>query len=494
MAQGVTGMTRNGWKLPHPSRAVVMVLAWAAVGAAPAPGDPAVPQVAPDHAKKMALGLELFRKDVRALLTDHCLKCHGGASTKAEFDLTTREGLLRGGAERAGRRPGEGRGEPPLSARRPRRRAAHAPEGEEAARRGDRPDRRLDRRRGPLRRAARRQGRPPSARRTIGEEDRQFWSFRPLAKPGAAEGPGRGLVPHPRRSLRPGQARRPGARAGRPADRRTLIRRASFDLIGLPPTPEEVEAFVADPSPDAYEKLVDRLLASPHYGERWGRHWLDLARFAESHGYEQDYDRPYAYHYRDFVIQALNADMPYDRFVRSQLAGDELDPGRPARHDGHRLPGAGTHATQITANQVEKERYDELDDMTATVGTAFLGLTIGCARCHDHKFDPIPQARLLPDALDVHHGRPQRDRPRLRPGADPPREARVRPPARAAGRGPGRVRGEGAPRTPAPTAPRGGDDRVASMAGARPGPRPELDRAAPGCAPGGLPGHRPGME
>ncbi len=136
--------------------------------------------------------------------------------------------------------------------------------------------------------------------------------------------------------------------------------------------------------------MVDRLLASPHYGERWGRHWLDLARFAESHGYEQDYDRPYAYHYRDFVIKALNQDMPYNQFVQWQLAGDEIAPDNPLALMATGFLGAGTHATQITKNQVEKERYDELDDMTATTGVAMLGLTVGCARCHNHKYDPIP--------------------------------------------------------------------------------------------------------
>ena len=149
---------------------------------------------------------------------------------------------------------------------------------------------------------------------------------------------------------------------------------------------------MADQRADAYDRLIDRLLASPHYGERWGRHWLDLARFAESHGYEQDYDRPTAYHYRDFVIQALNEDMPYDRFVKLQIAGDEFEPDNNLALMATGFLAAGAHATQITANQVEKERYDELDDMAATVGTAMLGLTVGCARCHDHKFDPIPQA------------------------------------------------------------------------------------------------------
>jgi hypothetical protein len=182
---------------------------------------------------------------------------------------------------------------------------------------------------------------------------------------------------------------RKGIKPNPPIDRRKLIRRATFDLLGLPPTPEEVDRFVNDANPDAYERLVDRLLENPAYGERWGRHWLDLARFGESHGYEQDYDRPNAYHYRDFVIKALNQDMPYDQFVQWQIAGDEFAPDDPLALMATGFLAAGTHATQITANQAEKERYDELDDMIRTIGTSMLGLTIGCARCHDHKFDPI---------------------------------------------------------------------------------------------------------
>ncbi|MHC5539818.1 DUF1549 and DUF1553 domain-containing protein, partial [Singulisphaera rosea] len=165
----------------------------------------------------------------------------------------------------------------------------------------------------------------------------------------------------------------------------------TFDLHGLPPTPEEVKAFVGDTSPDAYETVVDRLLASPHYGERWGRHWLDLARFAESHGFEHDTDRPSAYHYRDFVTEALNQDLPFNTFVTWQLAGDEVAPENPLALKATGFLAAGVHSTQITANQVEKERYDELDDIASTIGTSMLGLTIGCARCHDHKYDPIPQ-------------------------------------------------------------------------------------------------------
>lgn len=177
-----------------------------------------------------------------------------------------------------------------------------------------------------------------------------------------------------------------------PASKAKLIRRLYLDLVGFPPPYSEVAAFEQSSDPRATEQLIDRLLSSPHYGERWGRHWLDIARFAESHGYEQDYDRPYAYHYRDFVIRALNDDMPYDQFLQWQLAGDELAPHDPQALAATGFLAAGVHATQITISQAEKERYDELDDMARTMGTTMLGLTIGCARCHDHKFDPIPNA------------------------------------------------------------------------------------------------------
>jgi hypothetical protein len=172
------------------------------------------------------------------------------------------------------------------------------------------------------------------------------------------------------------------------ADRRTLIRRLKFDLLGLPPTPEEVETFVNDTGANAYEKLVEKYLASPHYGERWARHWLDAVRFAETHGFEMNKARPSAYHYRDYVIRALNDDKPYDLFVREQLAGDAL--GAEAA-TGFLVGGAWDEVKSpdpaLTANQ----RADELHDMIGTTGATFLGLTIACARCHAHKFDPIPQ-------------------------------------------------------------------------------------------------------
>ncbi len=181
-----------------------------------------------------------------------------------------------------------------------------------------------------------------------------------------------------------------GATPAPPASRATLIRRVSLDLVGLPPSPEEIDAFVNDPAPDAYEKLIDRLLASPRYGERWGRHWLDVARFAESNGYEFDEVRPDAWRYRDYVIAASNDDRPYDRFVMEQLAGDELFPDDPAALVATGFNLLGPDMTD--ASDQAQRRQNTLNDMTDAAGFAFLGLTLACARCHDHKFEPITQA------------------------------------------------------------------------------------------------------
>ena len=194
----------------------------------------------------------------------------------------------------------------------------------------------------------------------------------------------------------------------RQASPRALVRRLYFDLIGLPPHPSIVQEFENDPSDRAYEAIVDRLLASPGYGERWGRHWLDLARFGESDGFERNNPRENLWPYRDWVIKALNDDLPYDQFVRMQLAGDLVDPGP----DGVAATGfvvAGVHNTVVGSSQRMKRlaRQDELEEMIGTIGQTFLGLTINCARCHDHKYDPIPTREYyqMIAAIDgVRHG------------------------------------------------------------------------------------------
>ncbi len=181
-----------------------------------------------------------------------------------------------------------------------------------------------------------------------------------------------------------------GLTAAPRADRRTLLRRAHLDLIGLPPTTEEVAEFLADSRPDAWERLIERLLASPHYGERWGRHWLDVARYADSDGFEQDYDRPNAWRYRDYVISAFNRDKPFDRFLEEQIAGDELDWATDETRIATGFLRAGPRVHFREKDNPER-RYEYLDDIVATLGRGVLGLTVQCARCHDHKFDPILQ-------------------------------------------------------------------------------------------------------
>ena len=182
-----------------------------------------------------------------------------------------------------------------------------------------------------------------------------------------------------------------GLRPASPADRRALIRRLYFDLTGLPPSPAEVADFLTDKSPGAYLKLVDRLLASPHYGERWAQHWLDVVRFAESEGFEYDRHLPGAWRFRDYVIQSFNNDKPYDRFIREQLAGDEIDPGRNEYKIAAGFHRLGAVRRNAGNQEVAGSRNEVLTGRTDIIGAAFLGLTVGCARCHDHMFDPIRQ-------------------------------------------------------------------------------------------------------
>jgi len=330
-------------------------------------------------------GVAFFEKHIRPLLFEHCYKCHSSQEKKPKGDLLldSRAGWNKGGDNGPAIVPGD-------------------------------PERSL------LIRAVRQQGdlkMPPNNKLTASQiellakwvrmgapdpraataavavdsnKGRPHWAFQPLkvsAPPAVHDDSAWCRTPIDRFILAKLEAK--GLRPNSEADRRTLIRRVSFDLLGLPPAAEEVEAFIHDTDPAAYDKLIDRLLASPHYGERWARHWMDVARFAESHGYEQDYDRPYAYHYRDFLIRALNADMPFDQFVRWQIAGDELAPTEPLALAATGFLGGCAFPTQLTEAEFESARYDELDDMTATTGLAVLGLSIGCARCHDHKFDPI---------------------------------------------------------------------------------------------------------
>ncbi len=238
-------------------------------------------------------------------------------------------------------------------------------------------------------------GRPADDRPEPRKAGPDWWSLQPVRRPVPPAVQDRAWVHNPIDAFVLARLDRQHLRPAPPADRATFIRRATLDLHGLPPTPAEIDAFVNDVRPDAYERLIDRLLASPRYGERWGRHWLDVVRFGESQGFERDKPRDHAWRYRDYVIAALNADKPYDRFVREQIAGDVLGPASaegiiatgflvcgPWDEVGHEQQGA------VSRRRVREE---ELEDMIAAVGQTFLGLTLNCARCHAHKFDPIPQ-------------------------------------------------------------------------------------------------------
>lgn len=236
----------------------------------------------------------------------------------------------------------------------------------------------------------------------VDDEARNYWAYRPLQKGNVPQVTAASRVGNPIDAFLLAKLEAEGLSRAPPADPVALIRRAYFDLIGLPPTPEEVDAFLADKSDGAYERLIDKLLARPQYGEKWGRHWLDLVRFAETHGYERDSVKPFAWRYRDYVIDSFNRDKPYDQFLREQLAGDELDVVTPET-----LIATGYYRLGIWDDEPADRplaKYDVLDGVVSTTGQVILGMTVGCARCHDHKKDPIPQRdyyRMLAFFRDV---------------------------------------------------------------------------------------------
>jgi len=221
------------------------------------------------------------------------------------------------------------------------------------------------------------------------DAQKSFWAFQPVKKPNVPSVQNKQWVKNPVDAFVLSKLEEKQLQPNKPADKLTLLRRVTIDLTGLPPTQAEIQSFLTDNSPAAFETVVDRLLASPAYGERWGRHWLDVARYADSNGFKADETRPNIWRYRDYVIQSFNEDKPYDRFVREQIAGDELYPGDP---DALIAMGFNRHwIDETNAAGLITRRQETLDDMTAITGATFLGLTVGCARCHDHKYDPILQ-------------------------------------------------------------------------------------------------------
>ena len=326
-----------------------------------------------------------FDRQIAPLIAQRCLMCHSGDEAKGKFDLSSRESAMVGGESGVAIDPGK----PATSLiwgyidsdQMPPKKPLSADEKamlrtwiESGAKWGtDKID--------------------PFRYSTYSRAGTDWWSLQPLrdtqppatARPGWTTNPIDAFVDVKRTVV--------GLSPSPDADKLTLIRRLSFDLLGLPPTPDEINTFLSDTTDHAYENLVDRLLASPHYGERWARHWLDIVRFGESNGFEYDQPRDNAYPYRNWVINALNQDMPYDEFVRMQLTGDILHPNdfNAAAATGFLV--AGPHNTTLPANDKMKMSMaqDEIEDLVGNVGQTFLGLTANCARCHDHKFDPISQ-------------------------------------------------------------------------------------------------------
>lgn len=244
----------------------------------------------------------------------------------------------------------------------------------------------------------------PAREINFSSEQRAYWALQPVERPSPPATSGEAWVRNPVDAFVLAKLSDESLAPSPQADKAALVRRLFFNLTGLPPSPQDVSAFVADDSPEAYERLVDHLLASPHYGERWGRHWLDLARYAESGGFEQDITRPNAWRYRDYVSDAFNADKPYDTFVQEQIAGDELWPEQPDA----RIATAfnRNYAEEPNQKDLLLARQETLHDITSVVGSTFLGLTFGCAQCHDHKFDPITQRdyyRLQAFFANVNH-------------------------------------------------------------------------------------------
>ena len=337
----------------------------------------------------------LYSRDVLPILKQSCYGCHGIDEPMANLDLRTRAGMLKGGAHGpavAPKDPSESLMYLHISGSA----APMMPMGgaltddeimtirywiEEGAK--------FDIEEGQDEKQAHGQ-KADEGSTGISEEDRNWWAFKqPVRKPTPQVEDVR-WADHPVDAFLYRKLAAKGLRPAGPTDGRTLVRRAYLDLTGLLPSPEEVAAFLNDRSPDAYAKLIDKLLASQHYGERWGRHWLDVVRYADSHGYEHDYDFPNAWRYRDYVIRSFNGDKPYNRFLLEQLAGDELDE---VSHDSLIATGFYRVAPRVGFREKDNPqyRYIYLDDLIATTSRGIMGLSVDCARCHDHKFDPIPQ-------------------------------------------------------------------------------------------------------
>jgi hypothetical protein len=331
--------------------------------------------------------IEFFESKVRPVLAGTCQKCHGATTHKGGLRLDSRDAALKGGDSGAAVVPGNPDASPMIEAINYR--------GLEMPPTGRLKPREIEaliawvKMGAPWPKEEAKSAGPSRGDFTITDEDRRYWAFQPIGHPQPPIVRTRSWAANPIDAFILAQLDSKGLSPNPPADPRVLVRRVFFDVIGLPPTPEEADAFVADPSEQAYVRLIDSLLSRKEYGERWGRHWLDVVRFAQTNGYERDAEKPESWRYRDYVIDAFNADKAYDRFVTEQLAGDELD--EPTRES---IIATGFYRLGIFDDEPDNQTaaaWDEVDEMVRTTSASFLGLTLGCARCHNHMFDPISQ-------------------------------------------------------------------------------------------------------
>ena len=329
--------------------------------------------------------LKFFETSVRPVLVEHCQKCHGEKKQWAGLRLDSRAAVLRGGDSGAAVQPGKPNESLLIKAVRHEDEDLKMPENSKLA----------DRQIADLVRWVEMGAPFPEVSKTaVRSRDPNHWAFQPPAAPPVPEVKNVAWADSTLDRFVLAKLEAAGLAPAERADKRTLIRRVTFDLTGLPPTPAQIEDFLKDDRPDAYAQLVDRLLSSPAYGERWGRHWLDVARYADSNGLDENIAHGNAWRYRDYVVAAFNEDKPFDQFILEQLAGDLL----PASDEAHRhqlliATGFMTIGPKVLAevNQ-DKMKMDIVDEQLDTFGRVFLGLTLGCARCHDHKFDPIQTA------------------------------------------------------------------------------------------------------
>ncbi|MCC7425036.1 MAG: DUF1549 domain-containing protein [Planctomycetaceae bacterium] len=337
--------------------------------------------------------VEFFEKRVRPVLANRCFDCHSKDNVESGLRVDSRSALLQGGTRGPAIKPKDEKTSLLVLA------INHADQINMPPK-SKLPQREIDDLTEWIRRGAIWPGdnsepadvaKPAKTSRTITEEDRKFWSFVPVRRPAAPQVRNSTWALNDIDRFVLHKLEAAGLEPSPPADKRTLIRRATLDLHGLPPMPDEVAAFLADHSPDAFARVVDRLLASPRYGQRWGRHWLDIARSGDSNGLDENLAFANAWRYRDYVVDAFNADLPYDQFLAEQIAGDLL-PGGDDEAVRRRLVATGflsLGAKMLAEDDPVKMEMDIIDEQVDTIGKAVLGMTLGCARCHDHKFDPI---------------------------------------------------------------------------------------------------------